>query len=101
MAIKRKIGVFLVTMALFAAAGTFQGCKTSEIKRAQKEAWKVQKKSAKEEKKAHKADLKAHRKMQSKETLRMMKKTEKKSREYNRQFRKQFFLWRWLGFRKK
>lgn len=90
--------MIIIAGAVLVSGSAFSGCKTTEVKRAQKEAYRMQKKSAKADKKVYKAKLKAHRKMQSKETVQMMKKTGKKSKDYNRQFRRKFFLWRWLGF---
>jgi len=74
--------IFRIIVLLFLVQGLAVSCKTTG--RDQKFYEKQEKKRAAEDQKAFEESLNAHKEIQSKETLKMMRETEKQSKQLNK-----------------
>lgn len=74
--------IFKILVLLFLVEGFSTSCKTAA--REEKYYERQEKKQVAEEQKAYEKSVNGHKKIQSKETLKMMRETERQSKQFNK-----------------
>jgi hypothetical protein len=98
--LRMRFVIRLTIFLMLLSSPAFMSCRgTRGVERQQRKIEKVERKNERQDDKEYEKAVKRLKKIQAKETRKMMKQAKKKSRAEKKSLeKKEFFLWRFLGF---